>query len=181
MQSDLRQLREHPFALFAALDTELRRVRFEADSSQFWTGLGFTLGDAHFVAPRDDIREVLPLPPTTPVPGAGKWLLGVANVRGELLSICDLRQLAGAEAAPTGRDARVLVYSAPRAALGLLVDSVLGHRQFVPGDQKHALADDTPAPLGDWLLGGFVRDGVAWRILSLHRLAASDQLLHAVA
>lgn len=176
---ELRALREDPFALFTALDAALRAVRFEADSAQFWSGLAFALGGERFVAPRDDVREVLPLPQVTRVPGAAPWLLGVANVRGELLSVCDLRLLAGYPAAQPTRDTRVLVYSAPRAALGLVVDSVSGHRQFVPADQKHSVADECAPPLRDWLLGAFVRDGIPWRVLSLHRLARADLLAQA--
>ena len=51
-----------------------------------WVGVGFRIGEEHFVAERDQVREVLMLPDTmTRVPGASRWLLGIANLRGHLL------------------------------------------------------------------------------------------------
>ncbi|MCK5771956.1 chemotaxis protein CheW [Algiphilus sp.] len=181
MTETLRSLRDQPYALLAELDRTLRAARFEAAEGQFWTGLAFRLGEDGFVVPGDDVREVLTPMPVTRVPGAAEWLLGVANVRGDLLPVCDLRTLAGYPRGETDRDSRVVVFHHAQAPLGFLVDGVYGHRQFVPGDQKHALADSAPAPLRDWLLGAFVREGSSWRVLSLHRLAASAQLTHVAA
>lgn len=180
-EAPLRELREQPFALLAELDRRLRATRFEAGEEQFWTGLAFRLGEDGYVVPGDEVREVLPLPTLTRVPGAADWLLGVANVRGELVPICDLRRLSGYPAPVPGRDARVMVFQHPQGPMGFLVDSVHGHRQFVPADQKHALADELAPPLGDWLLGAFVRDGASWRVLSLHRLSAAGLFNQAVA
>lgn len=181
MSEALRALRGQPFALLAELDRQLRAVRFEAGEGEFWSGLAFHIADDGFVVPRADVREVLTVPALTPVPGAAEWLLGVANIRGELLSVVDLRMLAGYAAQPPGRHSRIIVFQQTQAALGVLVDGVYGHRQFVPADQKHALVDDVAAPLRDWLLGAFVREGTSWRVLSLHRLAAAELLTQAAA
>lgn len=180
-EASLRALRDQPFALLAELDRRLRAVRFEAGEGQFWTGLAFRLGEDGFVAPGDEVREVLTPPHMTRVPGAADWLLGVANVRGELMPICDLRWLAGYPAKASNRETRVIVFAHPQGPMGFLVDAVHGHRQFVPADQKHGLIEDLPAPLRDWLLGAFVRDGVSWRVLSLHRLSADGLLYQAAA
>ena len=124
-------------------------------------------------------ERVLPPPELTHIPAAQDWLLGVANVRGSLLPVCDLRLLAGYPVSPRTRSSRVIVLNSDRVPLGFLVDEVAGHRQFVPVDQKHRLADEAPAPLADWLLGAFVRDGEAWRILSLQKLARAETLAQA--
>ncbi|MBY8965602.1 purine-binding chemotaxis protein CheW [Algiphilus sp. NNCM1] len=181
MSDALRALRDQPFALLAQLDQQMRAARFEAGEEQFWTGLAFRLGDDAFVIPRSEAGEVLTLPAMTRVPGAADWLLGVANVRGDLLTVCDLRRLAGYPPTPPARDTRVIVFNQPQAAMGFVVDAVYGHRQFVPADQKHALADASEPPLRDWLLGAFVREGVSWRVLSLHRLAAAELLTQVAA
>lgn len=180
-QAALRALRANPFALVAELDQQLRAARFEAGEEHVWTGLAFRLGDDGYVMPGDDVREVLTPPPLTRVPGAADWLLGVANVRGDLVPVCDLRLLAGYPAAQSGRDARVVVFQHPQAPMGFLVDGVYGHRSFVPADQKHALADEVAPPLADWLLGAFVRDGASWRVMSLHRLSEAGLLNQAAA
>jgi twitching motility protein PilI len=179
VSTELRKLRDRPFELLVGLDDQLRAARFEAAAGQVWTGLAFRIGDDGFVAPREDVREVLPPPELTHIPAAQDWLLGVANVRGSLLPVCDLRLLAGYPVSPRTRSSRVIVLNSDRVPLGFLVDEVAGHRQFVPVDQKHRLADEAPAPLADWLLGAFVRDGEAWRILSLQKLSRAETLAQA--
>src|SRR5581483_4275050 len=94
---DLQALAAQPFELLYALENRLRAARLDiaAGQTQSWTGLGFRLGEHWLVAPREDVREVITLPKVTRVPGAKPWLLGVANVRGNLLPVTDLAQMLG--------------------------------------------------------------------------------------
>ena len=64
MKTELLSLRDDPFALLLALEQRLQtaRVDLAAGSAQFWTGLGFRLGDRWLVAPREEVREVIALP-----------------------------------------------------------------------------------------------------------------------
>jgi len=175
MSADLLALRNDPFALLAALEQRLQtaRVDLAAGAAQFWTGLGFRLGDRWLVAPREDVREVIALPALTRVPGARPWLLGVANVRGSLLPVCDMHRLLGEEHHVLARNCRVLVYNSDRVPAGFLVDEVSGYRQFAPADQRMELTADAGV-LQPFLLGAFVRDTQPWLALSLHKIAQSD-------
>src|SRR5436190_18481 len=94
---ELRELRGDPFEQLQRLETRLRAARVDSASGQAltWVGLGFRLDTLWLAAPRDDVREVIPPPKTTRVPNAKPWLAGLANVRGELLTIVDLRLLLG--------------------------------------------------------------------------------------
>jgi twitching motility protein PilI len=59
---------------------------------------------------RDEVREVLMVPPAiTRVPGAKSWVRGLANVRGHLLPLVDLREFLGSGVGGTERSARALV------------------------------------------------------------------------
>ena len=58
-------------------------------------------GETYLVA-REETREVLTYPSQlTRVPGAKTWVKGLANVRGALLPVIDLRQFLGSGATPT--------------------------------------------------------------------------------
>jgi twitching motility protein PilI len=49
-----------------------------------------------------EVNEILTLPVLTPVPGTRSWLLGVANVRGNLVPVIDLRDfIEGERSVPT--------------------------------------------------------------------------------
>jgi twitching motility protein PilI len=173
--AELLALRDSPFELLAALEQRLQTAKVDlvAGTAQFWTGLGFRLGDRWLVTPREDVREVIVPPALTRVPGARPWLLGLANVRGGLLPVCDLHRLLGEEHQTMARGSRVLVYNSDRVPAGFLVDEVAGYRQFTPADQRPELARDA-GPLKPYLLGGFVREAQPWLAVSLHKLAAGD-------
>ena len=175
MSSALTALRDDPFALLLALEQRLQtaRVDLAAGSAQFWTGLGFRLGDRWLVAPREEVREVIALPPLARVPGARPWLLGLANVRGGLLPVCDLHRLLGEEHNALARNSRVLVYNSDRVPAGFLVDEVSGYRQFSPADQRKELVADAGV-LTPFLLGAFVRESQPWLALSLHKVVMGE-------
>jgi purine-binding chemotaxis protein CheW len=68
----------------------------------------------------------------TPVMGTPPWIAGVAQVRGELLSVVHLSRWLGQSA--TAERPVVAVLSGERGSLGILVDEVLGSRDLAPGE-----------------------------------------------
>lgn len=175
MSDNLLDLRDRPYELLVALEERLLKARLElagTSVAQLWTGLGFRLGANWMVAPREEVREVIQIPLLTRVPGARPWLLGVANVRGSLLPVCDLNRLVGGESGAPMRSSRVMVFNSDRLPAGFLVDEVAGYRQFTANDQRPELLDGIGA-LRSHLLGAFVHEGQPWLALSLHRLTRS--------
>lgn len=180
MSLRLRDLREDPFRLLSELDRRLRALRADVTSGgvDLWQGLAFRQGERWMVAPKDDVREVIPPPRVTRVPNARPWLSGVANVRGSLLTLVDLGAFLGGAITASSRSARVLVLNSDRVPAGFLVDEVAGYRQFSPSEQlPNVIApDDAAAP---YVLGGFLREGRPWQVLSLHRMAQSEAMRRA--
>ena len=73
-------------------------------SLEEWVGVGFRLGTERFLVPRGEVREVLMVPPAiTRVPGAKSWVRGLANVRGHLLPVVDLKEFLGSGVGGTER------------------------------------------------------------------------------
>ena len=84
------------------------------------------LGSGRFAVSLGSVEEVGRVPAVTRVPGTPGWVAGVANWRGRILPILDLRSLLGATEAPLGADARLLVLSAEGVSVGFLVEAVEG-------------------------------------------------------
>ena len=57
---------------------------------QYWSGIGFMLDGRRYVAPLEQVSEILTVPSYTRVPGVESWMKGVANVRGRLMAVMDL-------------------------------------------------------------------------------------------
>ena len=79
------------------------------EAAGHWRGVGYRLGKRRFVSSFDEIVEIITLPGVTPVPGANPWMLGVANVRGNLIPVVDLKQFLEGDRTVVHDGQRVLV------------------------------------------------------------------------
>lgn len=145
----------------------------------FWSGIGFGLGGVNYLAPLDEITEIIPVPQTTKVAGTKSWLKGVANLRGVLLAVVDLQEFLGRPSSRNILKQRVLVIDQEGSYLGLIVDEVKGLHHFEESDlvESGLTADAVIAP---FIIGGFQREGELWRVLGMSELADSADL-HQVA
>ncbi len=91
----------------------------------------FTVGSEVFAIPIEHLREIVPMPTITPVPGCPEWILGVAHVRGSLLSVVHLGQFCRAKG--ESRIQHLAVVIGPEGPLGLTVDDVLSVRTIAAG------------------------------------------------
>jgi purine-binding chemotaxis protein CheW len=84
------------------------------------------LGAGAFAIDLGSVAEVGRVPVVTRVPGAPDWLAGLANWRGRILAVLDLRAQLGADPVPLGRPARLVVLSSDGVVAGIVVDAVAG-------------------------------------------------------
>jgi purine-binding chemotaxis protein CheW len=84
----------------------------------------FGLAEEHYAVETRFLREVAHLGDFTPVPGAPDFLVGVMNLRGEILDVLDLRRSLGIPGAAPGAQALVLVLGGDRAEFGVVADAV---------------------------------------------------------
>ncbi|HET6654623.1 MAG TPA: chemotaxis protein CheW [Gammaproteobacteria bacterium] len=178
----LAELADRPFELLKALEANARAAtsdrRAGPDAGEEWVGLAFRVGDLRLVAAREQVRELMHYPGAHPVPGAKDWLLGIANVRGQLLPITDMKHFLGGGESAITRSTRVLAVDHPEMPAGLLVDEVYGFRQFHEEDGEDFDAASLPAA-GAWLSGGYRRGDDRWGIINLQALVEDPAFLQA--
>lgn len=80
-------------------------------------------GGEHYALPVGGVREIARLGQITPVPGAPAAVLGIWNLRGDVLAALDLATLLGLE--PDAAPCRILVAEDGELRAGLTVESVL--------------------------------------------------------
>jgi twitching motility protein PilI len=114
----------------------------QIEAPGLWRGIGFRIGARYLVSSIGEVNEILTFPPMTVVPGTRSWLLGVANIRGNLVPVVDLRGfLEGARSDMTD-STRVLLVRQAGGSVGLLVDEVLGQRSFSEEQRADAVGED---------------------------------------
>ncbi|HEY1312900.1 MAG TPA: chemotaxis protein CheW [Steroidobacteraceae bacterium] len=182
-ENSLRSLRDRPFELLKELEKRSRAVSAssvpEASAGQEWVGVAFRMGGETFLVAREETREVLGYPAVvTRIPGAKSWVKGLANVRGQLLPMLDLRQFLGSGATASSRNTRVVVVNHRDIPAGLMVDEVLGFRRFAEAE-FNAEAPPTVIRCDSYLAGAFRRGGEVWPVLSLKSLVESQSFLQA--
>jgi twitching motility protein PilI len=179
----LRSLRDRPFELLKELEKRSRHLAAgsapETAAGQEWVGIAFRMGGETFLVAREETREVLGYPAAvTRIPGAKSWVKGLANIRGQLLPMLDLRQFLGSGATTAGRNTRVVVVNHREIPAGLMVDEVLGFRRFSESE-FNAEAPPTVVRCDSYLAGAFRRGGEVWPVLSLKSLVESQSFLQA--
>ena len=181
-EASFSELRGDPWALLRAMEQRALSSAEAADeglAAREWVGIGFRLGDEHFLAPREEVREIVACPAKLArVPGARSWVAGLASLRGQLLTVVDLKAFLGGGATRLGRDSRVVVVNHRELGAGLLVDEVYGFRRFPEGERL-----ETP-PEGElrcwrYVAGAFPQGDDAWPVFDLQALAESPNFLHA--
>jgi twitching motility protein PilI len=184
-EAPLKSLRDRPFELLTELERRGRAVSAqlsqEGAAGKEWVGVALRMaGDLYLVA-REETREVLGVPSgTTRVPGAKSWIKGLANVRGQLLPIVDLRQFLGSGVTPQSRNTRVVVVNHRDIPAGLLVDEVLGFRRFAEAEFTGD-APPTVARCERYLAGAFRRANEQWPVLNLRAILESPAFSEAAA
>jgi twitching motility protein PilI len=182
-ETSLRSLRDRPFELLKELEKRSRAVSAgavaESAVGREWVGVAFRMGGETFLVAREETREVLGYPAAvTRIPGAKSWVKGLANVRGQLLPMVDLRHFLGSGATTSGRNTRVVVVNHRDIPAGLMVDEVLGFRRFAESE-FNAEAPPTVIRCDSYLAGAFRRGGEVWPVLSLKSLVESQSFLQA--
>ena len=107
-----------------------------------WRGIGFRVGTRYMVSSISEVNEILTMPALAIVPGTQSWVLGVANVRGNLVAVIDLRAYIEGERSVLTETTRILLVRQHGGSVGLLIDEVLGQRSFSDEQRAHAFGEE---------------------------------------
>ncbi|QWT20597.1 chemotaxis protein CheW [Bacillus sp. NP157] len=99
--------------------------------------LGFTLKGQRYAVSLATVREVIRPGDITPVPGAPSDVLGIVNLRGQIVPVLDGRRRFGLEGEVSASEAdmqRVIVFDDAGTTVGLRIDVIGDMLQFDPSD-----------------------------------------------
>lgn len=181
---NLADLVAQPFELLREIERRSRIAvagKSSGELAEEWVGIGFRIGEEYFVAQREQVREVLMLPDSmTRVPGASRWMLGIANLRGHLLPLIDLKMFLGSGRTSLRRVTRVISVNHRDIPAGLVVDEVQGFRRFSDSEYTDKWPQ-TAARCDRYIEGAFERGADTWPVFNLYDLLESNTFLQAAA
>ena len=94
-----------------ATDEDLRWVTFRLENEKY--GINVM-----------QVQEVLRVTEIAPVPGAPSYVLGIINLRGNVVTVIDTRSRFGLSSAEMDDSTRIVIIEADEQVVGILVDSV---------------------------------------------------------
>ncbi len=172
-----------PFELLSAIDQRCHNNSSGLPVAKAvvddWIGIGFSLNGISLLAKMDDVSEILPPPPTIRVPGVTYWVKGLANIRGSLMPVLDMRAFLYGEATDIRKESRIMIINKLGIVAGLLVDEVYGLRRFKPEDHQPEIRQDAGS-MGEFLVGTFADQARSWNVFSVEKLARAEHFLRVV-
>lgn len=148
------------------------------EAAGHWRGVGFRLGSRRLVSSFDEVMEILPMPAVTPVPGAQPWMLGVANVRGTLLPVVDLKQFLEGERTVVHDGQRMLVVRQSGGNVAVLIDELYGQRTF--NDTHRAeMAGENDGRYGHFVSQVYRLADTNWAVFSMQVLTRTPEFRQA--
>jgi purine-binding chemotaxis protein CheW len=84
----------------------------------------FRLGDEKYGINVMQVQEVLRVAEIAPVPGAPSYVLGIINLRGNVVTVIDTRNRFGLISRETDDSSRIVIIETASHIIGILVDSV---------------------------------------------------------
>ncbi len=141
----------------------------------------FALGELRYAVPLDHVVEIAELEQYTPVPNVPDWILGITNLRGDILSLVDLNALFGESTGEVPRGSSLLVAQTNAGDLTtcLVVDRVYGVVNVTP-DQVQKLDQVANHTLAQHTRGYVHHAGDLLSLLNLEGLLRAFEL-HAAA
>lgn len=147
---------------------------------QIWDGISYQFGGIELVSPLAEISEISPCPPISLLPGVQQWVRGIANIRGNLITVVDLAAFLELRPPSINKNSRIMVINKAGVMAGVLVDEVYGLRHYDYATQIEQITLDEPK-LIPYVKGGFATDEQEKIVLSLFSLIQSQEFINIAA
>jgi Chemotaxis signal transduction protein len=133
----------------------------------------FLLADERYAVESEYVREVYPLEDLTPLPCTPAFVLGIVNVRGEILSVIDIKKFFDLPEKGLTDLNKVIVLESRDMVFGIVADAISGVRRI----QRAGIQPSLPTLTGireDYLLGVTAERVV---ILDAEKLLSDEKLI----
>jgi purine-binding chemotaxis protein CheW len=142
----------------------------------------FMVDDLLLAVPLPRALEIGRQPVITPLPNLPSWVLGVSNIRGEIISMVDLKVFFEIPSVKRRQDRRFIILQTTEMKVGIVVDRILGifsleAADLPDQDPLHTSRDDEcPAWTGYISNTLPMADGAVLNILDAEKLLLSSRM-----
>ncbi|MGR5066223.1 chemotaxis protein CheW [Photobacterium sp. DNB22_13_2] len=149
-------------------------IQKEDSNDQVLQWVTFQLEDETYGINVMQVREVLRYSEIAPVPGAPDYVLGIINLRGNVVTVIDTRSRFGLMPGEISDNTRIVIIEAEKQVIGILVDSVAEVVYL-----RSSEVDSTPSvgteESAKFIQGVSNRDGQLLILVDLNKLLSDDE------
>lgn len=149
-------------------------VRKENSNDEVLQWVTFQLEEETYGINVMQVREVLRYTEIAPVPGAPDYVLGIINLRGNVVTVIDTRARFGLVQGEITDNTRIIVIESERQVIGILVDSVaeVVYLRSSEIDTTPSVGTDESAK---FIQGVSNRDGKLLILVDLNKLLTDEE------
>ncbi|SEQ17338.1 purine-binding chemotaxis protein CheW [Ectothiorhodospira magna] len=142
-----------------------------ASATQYVT---FRLADETYAINVMQVQEVLRVTEIAPVPGAPHYVLGIINLRGNVVTVIDARRRMGLMDKDSDDASRIVIIEVGGQVVGIMVDSVAEVIELATRDVEPApnVGNDESSK---YIQGVASRDGELTIVVDLNKLLTDDE------
>ena len=120
------------------------------------------------------MQEVLRYTEIAPVPGAPDYVLGIINLRGNVVTVIDTRARFGLMPADTTDNTRIVIIESDEQVVGILVDSV-AEVVYLKSSEIDSAPNVGTEESAKFIQGVSNRDGELLILVDLNKLLSDDE------
>jgi len=149
-------------------------IQKEDGSDEVLQWVTFQLEDETYGINVMQVREVLRYSEIAPVPGAPDYVIGIINLRGNVVTVIDTRSRFGLMPGEISDNTRIVIIEAEKQVIGILVDSVAEVVYL-----RSSEIDSTPSvgteESAKFIQGVSNRDGELLILVDLNKLLSDEE------
>jgi chemotaxis signal transduction protein len=136
------------------------------------------IGDLKAAFPMESIGEIGTTPEITPLPNLPPWILGIVNIRGEIMSVIHLGDFLGVDSLAAKRGDRFAVLLDGNIKVVVLIDRIIGTTDKSAAEQNLAVSlQSAERDLANFVRKGFFVDDQPAYIVEAKSLLTSRRFL----
>ncbi|MDU0355677.1 chemotaxis protein CheW [Paraglaciecola aquimarina] len=145
-----------------------------ANGDEVFQWVTYKLGEETYGINVMQVQEVLRYSEIAPVPGAPDYVLGIINLRGNVVTVIDTRSRFGLPSADVSDSTRVVIIESDDQVVGILVDSV-AEVVYLRSSEIDSAPNVGTEESAKFIQGVSNRDGQLLILVDLNKLLSDDE------
>lgn len=136
----------------------------------------FAIEDTQFAIPLSNALEIGHQPDITPLPNLPKWVLGISNIRGEIISLINFKAFLGVPSSEAVGERRFIIIHNQNIKVGIIVDRIMGILSLDSSDGEIQSNPYRKGEIANYIQGAAVSGESVTNILDIDKLLSSPRM-----